>query len=179
MLPNPKTTECIIDIVPFICCAASLERQADRWFVVNGTLFICDFSVCGVKSKMLPFRTTNASFTEGNNAFMNASHWSTSVLQFMFWDWTWTWAWTRAWPGQSQLAVSPPPTTCSSLSLPSLSSWSPPPSVSGLGSGGGIKGLSPLELMEHHTCAFTRTHRHERQVLQLEMGAFGDLGWGY
>lgn len=28
-----------------------------------------------------------------------------------------------------------------------------------------------------HMCI--HTHRHERQVLQLEMGVFGDLGWGY
>lgn len=25
----------------------------------------------------------------------------------------------------------------------------------------------------------SHTHRHEKQVLQLEMGAFGDLEWGY
>lgn len=74
-------------------------------------------------------------------------------------------------------ATSPPPTSCISLSPSPL--LSPPPSVLGLRSGGGIKGLSPLELMEHHTCAFTHTHRRERRVLQLEMGAFGDLGWGY
>lgn len=33
-----------------------------------------------------------------------------------------------------------------------------PPSAAGLRSAGAIKGLSPLELMEHRTCALPQTH---------------------
>lgn len=46
----------------------------------------------------------------------------------------------------------------------------PPPSVLGLRSGGGIKGLSPLELMERHTCAFTHTGMRDRSC---------NLRWGH
>lgn len=63
----------------------------------------------------------------------------------------------------SPFSLSLPP--CLSVSLPS-----PPPSLLGLRSSGRIKGLSPLELMERHTCAFTHTGMRDRSC---------NLRWGY